>query len=118
LAGPHFCGDDFNLSRFPGDKNNARINLKYVDCFNDWVNKWGLLEINPSNRKYTWANNQKNLVMAKWDMIFISTKWERTFPLVRVTSLEKSISDHTPLFIESADNCLSLRKKSNLRNDG
>jgi hypothetical protein len=88
LAGAHFCGGDFNLSRFPGDKNNGRINLKYADCF---VNKWGLIEISSSNRKFTWANNQRNLVMAKLDRIFISTEWERAFPLVRVTSLEKAL---------------------------
>jgi hypothetical protein len=26
---------------------------KLADCFNDWVNKWGLIELNPDNRKFT-----------------------------------------------------------------
>jgi hypothetical protein len=30
--------------------NNGRINQRFADCFNDWVNKWGLVELNPGNR--------------------------------------------------------------------
>jgi hypothetical protein len=78
--GPVMIGGGFNLSRFISDKSNGRINQKWVDCFNDWVNKWGLVEINPSNRKFTWANNQRNLILAKLDRIFISTEWEAAFP--------------------------------------
>jgi hypothetical protein len=48
--------------------------------------------------------------MAKLDKIFISTEWEKA--TVRVASLEKSISDHTPLLIESGDNCFAIKKKS------
>jgi hypothetical protein len=63
--GPTLVGGDFNLSRFPSDKSNGHINQKCAYCFNDWVNKRGLIKINPSNRKYTWSNNQMNMVMAK-----------------------------------------------------
>jgi hypothetical protein len=44
-----------------------------TNCFNDWINKWDLIEINPGNRKFTWANNQRNLIIAKLDIIFIIT---------------------------------------------
>jgi exonuclease III len=37
--GPMVIGGDFNVSRFVSDKINGRINEKWVDCFNDWVNK-------------------------------------------------------------------------------
>jgi hypothetical protein len=104
-------GGDFNLSRFTSDKINGKINLRYADCFNDWVNKWGLIEISPLNRKFTWANNQKNLMMAKLDRIFISTEWEKSFPLVRVLCLPKSISDHTPLLVDSGENCTFGKKR-------
>jgi hypothetical protein len=39
--GPTLVGGDFNLSRFSSHKSNGRIILKWVDCFNDWVNRWG-----------------------------------------------------------------------------
>jgi regulation of enolase protein 1 (concanavalin A-like superfamily) len=32
-------GGDFNLSRFASDKSSGRIVQKFVDCFNDWINK-------------------------------------------------------------------------------
>jgi hypothetical protein len=108
--GPWLIGGDFNLSRFPSDKNTRRINQKFVDYFNDWVNKWGLIELNPPNRKFTWSNNQENAVLAKLDRILISTDWEATFPLVRVLALPKGTSDHNPLLIDSGENC-SFSKK-------
>jgi hypothetical protein len=37
--GPIIIGGDFNLSRFVTDKSNGRINQKFVNCFDDWVNK-------------------------------------------------------------------------------
>jgi hypothetical protein len=51
--GPILIGGDFNLCRFVGDKSNGRINPRYADCFNDWVNKWSLVELNPANKKFT-----------------------------------------------------------------
>jgi hypothetical protein len=45
------------------------------------------------------------------DRVFISTEWEAAFPLVRVTTLSKSISDHNPLLIDSGDNCSVSKKK-------
>jgi hypothetical protein len=75
------------------------------------VNKWGLLEVNPSNRKFTWGNNQKNLVLAKIDRVFMSTDWEAAFCLVRVIALVKDISDHVSLVVDTGGNCLGMKKK-------
>jgi endonuclease/exonuclease/phosphatase family metal-dependent hydrolase len=76
------------------------------------VNKLGLIEINPSVRKFTWTNNQKNLILAKLDRVFITTKWEAIFPLVRVLGLPKNISDHAPLLVDSRGNYRLGKKKS------
>jgi hypothetical protein len=108
--GPILIERDFHLSMFMSNKSNGRIIEKYVDCFNDWVNKWGLLDINPCNRKFTWANNQNNLILAKLDRVFISTEWEVAFPLVRALGLAKSTSDHTPLLVDSSENCVLGQK--------
>jgi hypothetical protein len=62
-------GGDFNLCRFASDKSNGRIKQKLADCFNNWVNKWGLVELNPDNRKFTWSNNQSNRILAKIDSL-------------------------------------------------
>jgi hypothetical protein len=113
LAGAyaHWGGGGFNLSRFVFDKSNGRINQKYDDCFNDWVNRWGLLELNGVNRRFTWSNNQVIPILAKLDRIFVSTDWERALTLAKVTTLAKGISDHNPLLIDLGDNCSFSKKK-------
>jgi hypothetical protein len=99
------------LYRFSSDKSNGRINQKFADCFNDWVNKWGLIELNPRNRKFTWSNNQVNNISAKFDRIFVSTDWEGAFPLARVSTLPKNTSDHNPLLVDFGVSCFSCKKK-------
>jgi hypothetical protein len=55
--GPVLVGSDFNLCRTAVDKSNNRVSQKFVDYFNDWINRWVLIELNPLNRKFTWTNN-------------------------------------------------------------
>jgi hypothetical protein len=71
--GPTLIGGDFNLVRFARDKSNGVINHRWSDAFNDWISHWGLVELDLSNKQYTWTNNQENLVMARIDRIFVST---------------------------------------------
>lgn len=94
--GPILIGGDFNLVRFLSDKNNRIINHRWADGFNEWVDKWALIELSASNKKYTWTNNQDFLVLAKIDRIFVTTAWEAAFPLVSVKALERLPSDHNP----------------------
>jgi hypothetical protein len=49
--------------------------------------------------------------MAKLDRIFISTSWESAFPLVRVSTLLKDISDHNPVLVDSGCNFSYGKKK-------
>jgi hypothetical protein len=52
--GPTLFRGDFNLVRNSLDKNNGNINHKWADAFNDWINSWGLIEINSSNKGPVW----------------------------------------------------------------
>jgi hypothetical protein len=47
--GPTMVVGDFNLVRFAADKSNLIINYRWADAFNEWIHKWGLLELNASN---------------------------------------------------------------------
>jgi hypothetical protein len=85
---PTIIGGDFNLVRFTSDKSNGFINHRWADAFNDWVSKWGLTELDPPNKIFTWTNNQNNLIMAKIDRIFISTEWEAPCSQAMVRALE------------------------------
>jgi hypothetical protein len=72
------------------------------------------VELNPSNRKFTWSSNQVNLVLAKLDRFFASTEWECVFPLARVVALPKGISDHNPLLIDVGAN-VAFGKKARFK---
>lgn len=110
-SGPVILGGDFNLVRFSSDKSNGVINHRWADAFNDWVSKWGFLELSPSNKLYTWTNNQDNLILAKIDRISVTTDWESAFPLARVKALERPPSDHNPLLVDSGNNIFFGKKK-------
>jgi hypothetical protein len=79
--GPIMVGGDFNFVRFASDKSNGIYNHRWADGFNEWVSKWALMELNPSNKKFTWTNNQEHPILAKIDMIFVSGLWDAAFPL-------------------------------------
>jgi hypothetical protein len=38
-------GGDFSMVTSPADKNNGVVNFKWVDLFNDWVSRLGLIEL-------------------------------------------------------------------------
>jgi len=108
--GPLLIGGNFNMVRFSSDKSNGVINHRWSDSFNDWVDKWALIELNTSNKRFTWTNNQTP-ILAKIDRIFVSTAWESAFPLVTVKALERLPSDHNPLVLNTGDNALFGKKR-------
>jgi hypothetical protein len=59
------CGD-FNLVRCAKEKSSERIDPQMTFLFNDWINKWMLMEFKLSNRLYSWVNNQKTLFKLPW----------------------------------------------------
>ena len=73
-SGPLLLGGDFNLVRYQTDKSNGIVDQKWCDKFNSWIEIWSLLEIRLSNRRFTWANNQENLIMSTIDRIFCNTE--------------------------------------------
>jgi hypothetical protein len=112
--GPTLFGGDFNLVRNSTDKNNGNINHKWADAFNGWINGWGIIEINSSNKMYTWTNNQDTPVLAKLDRIIATTDWEANFPLSKVKTLDRIPSDHNPLLLDTGNNMSSPKKKFRL----
>ena len=72
------------------------------------MHKWVLLELNAVNKKITWSNKQDNLVLAKLDRIFVTTDWDRGFPLAKVGCLDRIPSDHNPLLLKAGDNAFFM----------
>lgn len=99
------------MVRFSSDKSYGVINHRWFDSFNECVDKWALIELNASNKRFIWTNNQAPPILAKIDRIFVSTTWESAFPLVTVKALERLPSDHNPLILNSGDNTLFGKKR-------
>jgi hypothetical protein len=56
---PTILGRDFNLVRKQKEKSNENINFTHANAFNEWINRWALIEISDPTRFFTWFNNQK-----------------------------------------------------------
>ena len=67
---PTLLGGDFNLVRSAADKSNGVIN-----CDNDRINRWSLIDFKRAKRSFTWSNNQNNLTMTTLDRVLASTNW-------------------------------------------
>lgn len=50
---------------------------------------------------YGSINSLVNPIFEKLDRVLMSTDWEHKFPLVTVHALERSLSDHTPLLLNT-----------------
>ena len=94
------CGD-FNLVRNESEKSSGLVNHHTTFLFNDWINRWGLLEISISNRGFIWSNNQDNPIFAVLDRVFASVDWDSYFPMSSLTALPRVGSDHTPLVLDT-----------------
>jgi hypothetical protein len=47
LAGSNpYRGGGFNLVRNKKEKSNGQIDFGLAEAFNDWINVWGLIELN------------------------------------------------------------------------
>jgi hypothetical protein len=108
-SGPTLVGNDFNLIREKHEKNTGNINQHWTNLFNDWINKFGLMEIRNSSRQFSWANNQDNLVMALLDRVFVSTCWDSLFPARKA----RVGSDHTSLIVDAG--CLKVPHEKQFR---
>lgn len=64
---PILVGGDFNLIRLAAEKSSRNINQSWADKFNNWVNAAALMELKPTNRRFTWSNNQDTPIMAAID---------------------------------------------------
>lgn len=97
--GPTVIGGDFNLVCNSKEKSSDIINYKWTDLFLDWINKFGLIELKPSSRYFTWTNNQEQPILAAIYKFFCTTNFELKFPLAFVSTSSRASSDHVPLLL-------------------
>jgi hypothetical protein len=69
--------------------------------FNAVIDALNLREIDLSGRKYTWANNLPNQTFKKLDRVLVCIDFESKYALTTVHTLNREISDHTPLIFST-----------------
>lgn len=50
---------------------------------------------------YTWANNLEEPTYEKLDMVLVTSKWDIAYPLATVVGLNRKLSDHVPLHLNT-----------------
>src|SRR6266508_3833486 len=108
---PPLIGGDFNVMRHSTEKNNNRFNYRWPFLFNAVIDSFDLREITLSGRRFTWANSLPQITFEKLDRILMTTEWEFKFPLVSVQALDRGMSDHTPLLLDTGTPAFSGRSK-------
>lgn len=98
---PTLIGGDFNILRSSTEKNNNRYNDRWPFLFNAVIDSFDLREIALAGRQFTWANSLANPTYEKLDRVLMTTEWESKFPMVSVHALERGVSDHTPLLLDT-----------------
>jgi exonuclease III len=101
---PYIVGGDFNIVRFPSDKNRNFHPNGYTDTLNAVIHVNELRELDISRGKFTWSNNQVNSTLEKLDMLLMSRNWELIFPATHVYKVPRGCSDHNPLFLTTSYN--------------
>jgi hypothetical protein len=82
------------------------INFNVVNTFNEWISRWGLIDIKDPTRTFTWSNNQECPIMATLDRILMTVEWKAKYPLAMVNMLAKGVIDHNPLMISFGEKML------------
>ena len=98
---PILIGGDFNIIRRSEEKNNDNFDRHYPFIFNAVIESLDLRELWLSGRQFMWANNLDNPTFKKLDRILVSTDWEHKYPLTTVNALERVLSDHTPIVLNT-----------------
>ncbi|XP_077251900.1 uncharacterized protein LOC143891145 [Tasmannia lanceolata] len=96
-------GGDFNTIRYPEEKNVVGRVTTSMRRLSDFILGGELIDLLLEGARYTWTNNQENLILSWLDRILISTEWEEKFPRIFQRALPRPISDHNLLLLELSD---------------
>jgi len=108
---PTLIGGDFNIMRHIKEKNKDNFNPRWPFLFNAVIDSFDLREIELTGQQFTWANSLTDPTYEKLDRVLVTTEWELKYPLVTVHALDRGVSDHTPLLLETDDPAFSEHPK-------
>lgn len=96
---PWLIAGDFNLLRFPSDKNNHAFRQSEANAFNQTLDDLALIELPLLDRQFTWSNNRDTPTLERIDRASFNLGWADAFPNTSLSSLTRFTSDHVPLLV-------------------
>jgi hypothetical protein len=102
VRSPWLVVGDYNLIRYPNEKNNNNFDTNLAASFKGLIRDVGWFELPLSDRLYTWSNQQENPVLVRLNHAFFNTAWNDAFPNSVLSSLPRPVSDHHPLIVSAA----------------
>ncbi|KAK1313371.1 hypothetical protein QJS10_CPA06g01149 [Acorus calamus] len=96
---PWLVVGDFNVTRFPEDRNRPGQITPGMAGFSSWIDGEGLIDIPTRNQAFTWSNLREIPSLARLDRILLDAEWEAQFPRCEVVALPRVVSDHVPLLL-------------------
>jgi exonuclease III len=93
---------DFNMIRFPHEKNNSNFHSGEAEDFNDFINDSCLIDLPLLDRAFTWSNKRSAPTLERIDRTFINLSWDALFPGSSLSSRTRCTSDHVPLLVQVA----------------
>lgn len=104
--GPWILGGDFNVTFFADDRWGGDKNHRDQEDFNDTISQVKLIDLPINDWLFNWSNMRENSHLAEIDRILVSNIWDSKFPWVEVFSVQRPISDHTPICLNSREGTL------------
>jgi hypothetical protein len=102
---PWLCVGDFNVITSSDDKFNGRpFHNSTANPFSDFINSFGMVDLDFSGNPYTWSNHRQGLgiIKERLDSSIATSQWIHCFPSYLVTHLSAHTSDHNPLLLNSS----------------
>lgn len=69
--------------------------------FGSFIERWYLIDGPLKGAKYTWTNFRDNPSLSRLDKFLFCNNWEDLFPGRSQVAYPRSVSDHTPIVLES-----------------
>ncbi|XP_022883248.1 uncharacterized protein LOC111399999 [Olea europaea var. sylvestris] len=99
---PWIVAGDFNIIRNDSQRRGGRPRpMVAMDDFNYCIDRYGLIELNAEERKFTWCNGQDGAARSwpRLDRTFTNSMAASLFPNMGLRLLAKETSDQCPLLI-------------------
>ena len=103
---PWCVGGDFNIIRFPSERNRSGRLNQSMRRFSEVIDAHELIDLPLLGRNFTWSGGSQNHYQSRLDRFLISQDWLDHVEKVEQLKLPKPTSDHAPILFE----CGGLRR--------